>query len=38
MTTYVCGYWLIRDNIKHSYAGHYKKLIPKTFNILKNLI
>lgn len=36
MTTYVCGYWRIDDNVKHSYNDHYKKLIPRTLNILKN--
>ena len=36
MTTFICGYWKIKDNVKHSYNNHYKKLIPKTFTILKN--
>lgn len=35
MTTFICGYWKITNNVKHSYK-HYKKLIPKTFNILRN--
>ena len=36
MTTYICGYWKINENVKHSYEKHYKKLIPKTLNILKD--
>jgi len=36
MTTFICGYWKIKNNVKHSYDNHYKKLIPKTFTILKN--
>ena len=34
--TYVCGYWNIPKNTKHSYNDHYLKLFPKTFKILKN--
>ena len=36
MTTFICGYWKIKNNVKHSYDNHYKKLIPETFTILKN--
>lgn len=36
MTTFICGYWKINNNVKHSYSNHYKKLIPRTFSILKN--
>ena len=36
MTTFICGYWKITDNVKHSYENHYKELIPKTFDILTN--
>jgi SAM-dependent methyltransferase len=36
MTTYITGYWNIKDNIKNSYENHYKKLIPKTLDILNN--
>ena len=35
MTTFICGYWKIKNNVKYSY-DNYKKLIPKTFTILKN--
>ena len=35
-TTFISGYWKIKDNVKHSYDNHYKKLIPKTLTILKN--
>ena len=36
MTTFICGYWKIKQNVKNSYENHYKKLIPKTLNILRN--
>lgn len=36
MTTFICGYWNINNNVKHSYNKHYKNLIPKTFSILKD--
>ena len=35
MTTYICGYWRIEQNVKHN-LDHYLKFLPKTFEILKN--
>ena len=34
-TTYVCGYWYIPNNVKHS-LRHYKKHFLNTFNILQD--
>ena len=34
-TTFVLGYWYIKENIKKN-LDHYKKFIPETFNILKD--
>ena len=34
MTTFICGYWKVENNVKDSYDNHYIKLIPETFTIL----
>ena len=35
LKTYITGYWCIKENSKHQ-DDHYRNLIPKTFEILKN--
>lgn len=35
-TTYIMGYWNVRNNKKNSYESHYKPLILKTLNIIKD--
>jgi len=35
-TTYIMGYWNVKNNKKHSYESHYKPLILKTLNIIKD--
>ena len=35
-TTYIVGYWNVKNNKKNSYESHYKPLILKTLNIIKD--
>jgi hypothetical protein len=34
-TTYICGYWHVPENVKHSYEDHYRRLLPELFETLR---